>query len=141
MELGEVYRHAAFYVDPQTGESKPKFFLVLAAPRGGDVLVGLLTSRAGRPEEPRCHHGAPYPAFFLGVLGGPLARKTWLDLREIIDLDPEPAPALLKNNTLTLALSLGRQAIIPALECAAGADDTTRRQESQLRDVLASLRT
>ncbi len=81
--IGHVYRDSAFYVEPQTGELKPKYFLVLAAPERGDIVVRLLTSRyAGmRPENPACFHGDPYPGFFLGVLGGELGAKSWLDLR------------------------------------------------------------
>jgi len=51
-------------LDPQTGELKSKVLLVLTTTGGGDVVWRLLTSRQyGRPEEPHCYHGDPYPGF------------------------------------------------------------------------------
>ena len=87
---GRIYRDSSFYVDLDSGELKPKFFLVLAAPPKSDIVIRLLTSRyAGvRPEVPPCFHDDPYPGFFLGIAGGPLNHKTWLDLRKVDDLDP-----------------------------------------------------
>ncbi|MGV8923896.1 MAG: hypothetical protein ACOH1L_11215 [Thermomonas sp.] len=43
--VGHIYRDAAFYADPATGELKPKYFLVLATPPRGDIVIRLLTSR------------------------------------------------------------------------------------------------
>lgn len=67
--VGRIYRDAHFYVDPETGQLKPKYFLVLAAPSDGDIVIRLLTSRYSglRPETPPCSHGDPYPGFFLGI--------------------------------------------------------------------------
>lgn len=44
--VGEIWRHAQFYPDPDTGELLPKFLLVLAVRGDGDVVYRLLTSRA-----------------------------------------------------------------------------------------------
>lgn len=40
-----------------------------------------------RPRTPPCYHGDPYPAFYLGVPGGPLQNESWLDLRPLDDFD------------------------------------------------------
>lgn len=140
--IGHVYRDSAFYVEPQTGELKPKYFLVLAAPERGDIVVRLLTSRyAGmRPENPACFHGDPYPGFFLGVLGGELGARSWLDLRARDDLDRWDFARLEDAGRLREVMGLPRHQLGQALECAAGADDTTRQQERLIRDALASLR-
>jgi len=88
---GWIYRDSRFYVDAHSGELKPKYLLVLAAPDRDDIVFRLLTTRhAGlRPEAPPCHHGNPYSGFFLGVLGGSLTAKSWLDFRYQDDLDAD----------------------------------------------------
>jgi hypothetical protein len=60
---------------------------------GSDVfVVRVLTSRPhGRPVEPPCYHGDPYPGFYLGILGGPLQRGSWVDLRALDDVDANDA--------------------------------------------------
>lgn len=138
--IGHVYRDSAFYVEPQTGELRPKYFLVLAAPERGDLVVRLLTSRyAGmRPEVPPCFHGDPYPGFFLGMLGGELGAKSWLDLRPLDDLDRWDFARLEESGRVREIMALPSQQLRLALECAASADDTTRQQERLIRDVLAS---
>lgn len=141
MNVGEIYRHSQFYAAPQTGQLLPKFLIILALPAGGDVVVRLLTSRnAGvRPEQPPCYHGDPYPGFFLGVPGGALPSKTWIDLRPFDDLDIDAFRGKARKGVLALVSSLARSQLGPALECAANADDTTRQQERSIRDGLARL--
>ncbi len=88
MQVGEIYRHEAFYLNQESGEFEPKYLLLLATLPSGDFVARLLTSRAhGRPEDPPCFHGNPYPSYYLGVLGGPLGAKSWLDLRFLEDFD------------------------------------------------------
>ena len=139
--IGHVYRDSAFYVELQTGELRPKYFLVLAAPERGDIVVRLLTSRyAGvRPDNPACFHGDPYPGFFLGVLGGELGARSWLDLRALDDLDRWDFDRLEHAGRLREVMSLPSFKLRSALQCAAGADDTTRQQERLIRDALASV--
>jgi len=58
VQPGDIYRHEAFYTDLSTGKLEPKYLLILAVPRGDDIVARLLTSRAhGRPETPPCFHG------------------------------------------------------------------------------------
>lgn len=139
---GDIYRHARFYADGDTGELKPKFLVVLSCPAGGDLVARLLTSRhaESRPEVPPCHHGAPYPGYFLGVLGGSLPKKTWIDLRPLDDFDPHAFEKQCKEGILTTVARLSNGTLCAVLECVAGADDTTRQQERHLRDTLARIR-
>jgi hypothetical protein len=140
MEVGDIYQHSAFYPDPQTGELRPKYLVVLAHLPGGDLVARLLTSRAhGRPERPPCFHGNPYPGYYLGRLGGSLGAKSWLDLRPFQDLDGVDFRRELRAGTLTLVQAVPDTALRPMLECAAAADDTTRLQEDAIRDALARL--
>ena len=140
MSPGDIYRHSRFYLDSATGEMKPKFLLVLAISPAGDLVVRLLTSRAhGRPEHPPCFHGAPYAGFYFGVLGGLLGAKSWLDLRQQDDLDTDDFNRAVRKGFVTKVMELPSVMLIPALDCAARADDTTRQQETLMRDVLAKL--
>lgn len=142
MRPGDIYRHEGFYTDPSTGESKAKFLLLLAVPERDDIVARLLTSRAhGRPETPPCYHGLPYSGYFLGVPGGPLTAKTWVDLHSFGDLDVAEFHRRNERDVLRHVLSLSAVALCPVLECVASADDTTRQQERHLRDLLATLRT
>jgi hypothetical protein len=71
MQSGEIYRHDAFYRDMESGQTQRKYLVILAHTDGGDIVARLLTSRAhGRPENPPCFHGLPYPGFYLGVMAG-----------------------------------------------------------------------
>ena len=105
------------------------------------MVARLLTSRPhGRPEAPPCYHGLPYGGYFLGVIGTPLTRKTWVDLRYLGDIDPIDARADQTRGILTRIATLPREALCAVIECVAMDDDTTRRQEKYLRDTLAALR-
>jgi hypothetical protein len=140
---GTVLHHSRFYLDKTTGEYKPKFLVLLAPMRGGDWVVRVLTSQHVdvRPEQPPCHHGDPYPGFYLGVLdpSSGLGRKSWLDLRGLEDADASDMSRELSAKILTVTISLPADLLKSALACAAGADDTTRAQEQALRDQLAAL--
>lgn len=140
MRPGEIHHHRRFYADRETGELRGKFLLVLAVTHGGDIVVRLLTSRQhGRPKTPPCFQGDPYPGFHFGVLGGPLNRETWLDLRPADDIDPFMAERDRRKGDLELTSAIPHALLRPAAECVAGARDTTRAQERAIRDFLASL--
>jgi hypothetical protein len=137
---GAIYRHARFYRDETTGELLPKYLAVLAALRGGDVVFRLLTSRPhGRRENPPCYHGDPYPSFYLAVLGSPLTEKSWLDLRGSEDFESGEFRSELAGKILQPVTRLSGAVLRAALECAAGAADTTYAQEQAIRDQLACL--
>jgi hypothetical protein len=141
VQIGEIYRHEAFYRNAETGELEAKYLVLLATLPSGDCVARLLTSRQnGRPEEPPCFHGNPYPSYFLGVLGGPLSAKSWLDLRFLDDFDEVEFRRRIKSNRIALVGSVSTEALIDMLACVAGAEDTTRLQENAIRDALATLR-
>ncbi len=137
---GQIYRDAEFYVTG-AGELAPKYLIVLATPTGSDVVARLLTSRAhGRPEAPPCYHGNPYGGYFVGILGNPLAHKSWVDLRYLDDLDTEDFRRSEAAGRVARVGQLPNDLLREILLCVAGADDTTKRQERCLRDALDTLR-
>jgi hypothetical protein len=141
VEVGEILYNPRHYVDAQTGESMPKYFLILSFTRADDAIVRLLTSRQhGRPEDPCCYHGDPYPSFYLGVLGGRLPQKSWLDLRNHPDLESALLQQRLRSGSIKLVMRLELPQLMLAMECAAAAADTTREQEQCIRDALSRLR-
>jgi len=137
MQPGEIFHHSRFYVDRATGEYKGKYLLILAVV-DGDVIFRPLTSQP-RPESPECHHGLPYPSFYLGVLGGRLGKKSWLDLGKRIDGDLPSMRDLLRSGVIAHETVLNRDVFLRVLGCAAGAEETTCAQEKALRDLLATL--
>ncbi len=139
--VGAVLRHSAFYVNPETGAFEPKYFMVLAAPPGDDLVIRLLTSRyAGlRPRDPPCSHGDPYPGFYLGTPGGGLSLPTWLDLRPSDDMDRWDFARDASRGLIQPTLQLDSALLRAAMACAAGAPDATIRQEKLIRDALSVL--
>ena len=136
---GQIYRHDHFYRNA-AGQWQTKYLLVLTGTLDVDVVFRLLTSRAhGRPEQPPCYHGNPYPSFYLGYLGGVLTTKSWLDLRRQDDYDGIAFTTDLTAGDLLLVATLPLETLCPALDCAASADDTTRQQERLIRDQRAAL--
>jgi hypothetical protein len=141
VEPGELYRHEAFYRSRETGELQAKYLVLLATLPAGDLVARLLTSRPhARPESPACFHGNPYSSFYVGVLGGPLSAKSWVDLRYLDDFDEFEFRRRLKSKRIAVVTSLPKGVLLDLLDCAAGAEDTTRLQERAIRDTLARLR-
>ncbi len=141
MRTGEIYRDIRFYVDRETGELRSKYLLLLTATRSGDWVARLLTSREnGRPRNPPCYHGSPYPGFYLGVPGDPLDVETWVDLRYMPDVDSDAARTRIASGVLTRVRTLASGQLCDILECVAAAPDTTMAQERALRDRLSDLR-
>lgn len=141
MDSGDICRHERFYRDAATGELKPKYLVFLAPTPGGDWVARLLTSQVNlRTEYPVCSLEHPCPSFYLGILGGPLPLKTWVDLRGLDDVDLLEVDRLIRLRVMARVATVPARELEPMLECAASADDTTRHQERALRNVLASLR-
>jgi hypothetical protein len=141
VQSGDIYRHEAFYRSAETGRLEPKYLVLLAALTSGDWVARLLTSKPhGRPEDPPCFHGRPYSSFYLGVLGGPLSAKSWVDLRYLEDFDEFEFRRRLKSNRIVPVMPLSKGALVQVLDCAAAAEDTTRLQERAIRDALANIR-
>jgi hypothetical protein len=141
VQSGDIYRHEAFYRSAETGRLEPKYLVLLATLASGDWVARLLTSRPhGRPEQPACFHGRPYSSFYLGVLGGPLSAKSWVDLRYLEDFDEFEFRRRLKSTRIVSVMPLSKGALVQVLDCAAAAEDTTRLQERAIRDALANIR-
>jgi len=141
MRPGSIYRHEAFYRSAETGRLEAKYLVLLAVTVGGDLVARLLTSRAhGRRERPPCYHGHPYPGFYLGVLGGALSMRSWVDLRYLDDFDAAEFRRGVDAKRLTSVGSVAARGLLELLDCVAGAEDTTRLQARAIRDALASLR-
>jgi len=141
VQSGELYRHAAFYRSSETGQLEAKYLVVLATLPAGDLVARLLTSRPhARPEDPPCFHGRPYASFFLGVPGGQLSAKSRVDLRYLDDFDELEFQRRLNSRRIVPVMSLAKGVLAGLLDCAAGAEDTTRLQERAIRDALAKLR-
>ncbi len=134
---GQIFRHPRYYRDESGWQTKYLLVLTVSA---DDLIYRLLTSRPhGRPEQPPCYHGDPYPGFYLGVLGGALGAKTWLDLRQQDDYDRRTFSKHLAEGLLTLQTTLPKAQLCATLDCAANADDTTRQQSRLMRDTRARI--
>lgn len=141
MVPGEIYAHEQFYISPESGRYERKYILILAFSRAGDIVGRLLTSRThGRPRNPPCFHGNPYPGYFLGALGAPLTAESWLDLRSMGELDIDEFQRDCRNGLARRVQVMDQMMFLAALECTAGAEDTTRAQEQAIRDYIANHR-
>jgi hypothetical protein len=135
---GHVYHFESFVFT--NGERKNKYLLMLACYRSDDYIFRLLTSRQhGRPTDPPCHCGNPYPSFYLHTAGGILPKASWLDLRKQDDYDGQSFDSRLSAGQISLVGPIGQPLFRAALECVAQADDTTFAQEQALRDLLSTL--
>ena len=132
MKSGEIYKHAQFYPNAETGELLPKFFLVLALTPADDIVARLLTSRPhGRRETPPCSHGDPYPSYYIGVIGAPLDKKSWLDLRKFDDLDSATINGNTKRGLVTACRDRRRSSAVRS--------DGVRRERRGYDDATKSI--
>lgn len=121
---GELFLYPR-YVFPD-GEQRDKYVLLMGQTRSGDWILARTTSRAhGRWQEPRCHHGNPYPSFYLGTAGGVLSLESWLALDRLDDHDAEAFRARLDTGQVRPVGAIPRLLFYDALACAASADDTS----------------
>jgi hypothetical protein len=142
VEIGQVWRHATYYMDRETGEQLAKFLLVLGFSKSNDIIYKLLTSRIDhRPILPVCFHGDPRPGFYMGIpqTVGTLSKETWLDLRESEDFDHYDFRTLAGQGILTQACELPKSQLCELLECAANAPDTLRSQRDGMMNSRAEL--
>ena len=137
MQPGEIYHHSRFYFD-RDGKPHGKYFLILASATG-DIIFRPLTSQP-RPEIPECHHGLPYPSFYLGVPGGRLGKKSWLVLSKSDNEEVAAMATQLDAGIVAHEMMLVHDLFLRVLECVAAADDTTFAQEQAIRDLIATLR-
>lgn len=141
MASGAIYRHEAFYRSAESGRLEPKFLVLLAVLPSKDLVARLLTSRFhGRPENPPCFHGRPYPSFYIDILGGPLRARSRVDLRYLDDFDVIEFKRRVNGGRIVPVTLLRREVLVELLDCVAAAEDTTRLQEQAIRDELTRLR-
>ncbi|WP_397574224.1 hypothetical protein [Silanimonas sp.] len=139
IEVGGIFHHDAFYADPDSGELLGKYLLVLALPRGNDIVFRVLTSRHANHRPSGCHHGDPYPGFALGVPGGELSKPSWVDLRAQDDYDIDVFRGRLGKAVIRHVMRLDAVPLRAAMACAAAADDTSNHQARCIRDAMAEL--
>lgn len=133
--VGEIWLDNDFFGDG----TKRKFLLVLAVV-SGDVTFRVLTSQPkGRGETPRCFHGDPFAGFFLGILGAPLSKPSWLDLDDTDDMDELLFKKQVASGKLAQVTRLDRPLLCQALRCAANASDTSVRQRNRILAEVTSL--
>jgi hypothetical protein len=138
---GAIYRHEAFYRNAESGRLEPKYLVLLAALPSEDLVARLPTSRShGRPEDPPCFHGRPYPSFYIGLLGGSLRAKSWVDLRYLDDFEGIGFKRRVNGGRIVPVTLMRRDVLVELLDCVAAAEDTTRLQEQAIRDELTRLR-
>lgn len=135
---GELFRYPD-YIFPDGGQ-KDKYVLLMGKTRGDDWILCRTTSQQhGRPQEPRCHHGNPYPSFFIDTAGGILPLPTWLALDRLDDHDADEFSKRVAAKRVESKGLIPQHLFCEALDCASRADDTTRAQENAMRDLRAEL--
>jgi hypothetical protein len=139
--VGQIWRDDCYYLDSETGECKRKFVLTLAVEPSGDTLTAVFTSRPnGLPEEPACSHGPPRAGYFMGVLGQPLVKPTWVDFSSVETLDEMDLKIHLKDGRKTpVELSIGPDLLCLIIRCLIQSEDLTKRQIKLLGNMLAEL--
>lgn len=141
---GEVWRHAAFYADANTGAPLTKHLLVLAIRPDRDIVYRLLTSQQyHRTSSPACCHDGDRPGYYLGIPqpGGILWKETWLDLRELEeDYDALAFSKLAATGQLSHIHTFSSAELCPALLRAAYAQDTTSAQKRHIMKTRADLK-
>jgi len=139
MRVGCIYHHDAFYASSSSGKVLPKYLVILALPADDDVVLRVLTSQHAHARPAGCYHGFPYAGFALGIPGGELSQPSWVDLRAHSDYDSDVFRGRMERGTIRPMLQLSGDVLRELLACAAGADDTTRRQSRHIRDAMAWL--
>lgn len=135
---GQIYACHDYYSDAE-GNPKLKYMVVLAV-SAYDLVFRLLTSKQnGRPVDPVCFHGVPYPGSFLGVLGEPLRLNSWVDLRATDDYDALDFKSELDQGLISFVCDLNKATLCALLQCAAQADDTTTRQSRSMMNVRGQI--
>jgi hypothetical protein len=139
---GEVWKHADFYTDSVTGELLPKYLLVLAVHANKDITYRLLTSRElNRVKVPPCLQSGDRPGYYIGIPQptGQLNLHTWVDLRVTKDYDALKFQEKINDGVLVLVHALDPIILVPAMYCAAYAQDTRDTQKNQILDAREKL--
>lgn len=139
---GQIWRDECYYLDAVTQSCKPKYFAILALSGDQtDFLTAVLTSKPnGLTEHPACCLGPPRAGFYLGVLGGPLQKPTWIDFSSLRTMEDRDLNLLIQQKRTTIVeVSLETRQLRSALECLRQSDDISGRQARWIADTLAGL--
>ncbi|HEA3131497.1 TPA: hypothetical protein RVR73_002822 [Aeromonas hydrophila] len=136
LTVGQIWSCDAYCPD-ESGQPKTKYLLIIGF-NGDELVYKTLTSRShGRPTNPFCFHGLPYPSYYMGVPhpNGILSKESWLDLRETDDFPVLEFEQKISNGIIKYIFTLNQSDMCALLDCAARADDTTRRQSNAILDA------
>lgn len=139
---GQVWKDDCYYFDPQTGECRRKYRLVLAVDSAsGDCVTMVFTSRPnGLTEQPPCSLGPPRAGYFVGIPGGPLNKPTWVDFNNVQTLDSTDLKKhIATGRTMLTELKLAHDTFCAVLRCVLQCDDITLRQARWIADAAAEL--
>ena len=76
----------------------------------------------------------------MGLLGGSLRAKSWVDLRYLDDFEGIEFKRRVNGGRIVPVTLMRRDVLVELLDCVAAAEDTTRLQEQAIRDELTRLR-
>lgn len=136
--MGQVYYHTKYC--KKDGRDHPKYMLIMALDHHEILYRVLTTSSTGRVETPACCHDDPYPSFYVGVIGPPLTKRSWIDLQQTMDADRQDFENAVSASTINFVLDIDTKLLLDIIDCTANAQDTSRRQSSRLADQAAELR-
>jgi hypothetical protein len=140
---GQIWQDDCYYLDPQTGECKRKYLLVLAVDSNSqDLVTVVFTSQPnGLPEQPACYIGHPRSGYYLGIPGGILHKETWLDFSSLQTLDAYDLALHIQQGRKTLInQTLPTATFCAALRCIMQMqDDISKMQWRLLGDTIAQL--
>lgn len=139
--VGQIWQDDCYYLDSETGECKRKYVLTIAVESSGDTLTAVFTSRPnGLPEDPACFHGPPRAGYFVGVLGQPLVKPSWIDFSSVETLDEIDLKIHLRDGRKKpIPLRIETELLCLVLRCLLQSEDLTKRQIKLLGDLLAEL--
>lgn len=137
VQIGEVFHDPNFRFPD--GESGNKLLIVLAVSRCGDFIVARTTSK------PRahswtygCHNDSVEPNFFIPKTLNIFHEDTWVCLDYLVELDSAEFSAKVSGAINKIA-EIPVELLKLIIDCASRADDTTQRQEQDLRNTLVNL--
>lgn len=122
------------------GGTKGKYFTILGKAPSDDYIVARTTSNGQRKSwQYGCHNDEPDPNFCIPIGQAIFPLDTWFCLDYLMNLDAYELKDKLKTGFIEQRGTLPHNIIKDLLNCAASAEDTTRQQETVMRDILANL--
>jgi hypothetical protein len=140
---GQIWQDDCYYLQPQSGECKRKYLLVLAVDsKTQDAITVVFTSQPnGLPEHPACYIGYPRSGFYLGTPGDVFFKETWLDFSSLKTLDADDFALHIKQSRkILLTQKLPPKTFCEALRCIMQMqNDITKQQWCLLGDTVDEL--